>query len=372
MRVVVVGAGVVGLLTAMECARAGATVTVADRDDVPSPHATSYDRQRVVRSLHAGDAALTGAAAAATAAWLDVERRLDTRCYRRVGALTAVADVAVELGLLVGAGVAATAVPGGELAVRYPQVRFPPGAGGVLETAAGVVLADRALAAVARWLRGRPAVRLLPRCRITEVDDAAVRSADGTVLPADRVVVAAGPWSRELVPDAVAAGVTLFRQSVLSYAPPPSAPPWAGIPTILGLGARRDAWLMPPVGGAPARLSSAGACRAVDAMADRAAPAAWRDQLVEQFRGLLTGFDPGAVVGATDGYYLAAAGRGGPLLATNAAGTVWSYAACGGMSFKFAPLVARALADRALGRPPRPTGIDAVDQPRQPAVGRTT
>jgi hypothetical protein len=34
------------------------------------------------------------------------------------------------------------------------------------------------------------------------------------------------------------------------------------------------------------------------------------------------------------------------------------------MSFKIAPLVARALADRVMGRMPQPTGLDPVDRPR--------
>jgi glycine/D-amino acid oxidase-like deaminating enzyme len=38
------------------------------------------------------------------------------------------------------------------------------------------------------------------------------------------------------------------------------------------------------------------------------------------------------------------------------------------MSFKFAPVLARALADRAVGRPPHQTGLDSVDRPRQLAA----
>jgi glycine/D-amino acid oxidase-like deaminating enzyme len=80
---------------------------------------------------------------------------------------------------------------------------------------------------------------------------------------------------------------------------------------------------------------------------------------------LLTDFDPAAVIGATDGYYLTEAASGGPLLADLGGGVTWAYAACGGMSFKFAPLIARALADRAVGRPPRSTGLELIDRPRQ-------
>jgi glycine/D-amino acid oxidase-like deaminating enzyme len=198
-----------------------------------------------------------------------------------------------------------------------------------------------------------------------------VRLADGTVLGGDRVVVAAGPWSRELLPAGLSGDLTLYRQTMLSYTPP-AGPAWARTPAILGLGAGHDAWLMPPVAGTPARLSAASACRAVPEMTDRAAPGEWRDHLIRRFGALLADFDPAAVTGAADGYYLADTAGGGPLLAGLGDGTVWAYAACGGMSFKLAPLIARALADRAVGRPPRPAGLDSIDRPRQFAAAAAT
>src|SRR5262249_22149687 len=146
VRVVVVGGGVIGLLTALDCAGAGAQVRLVDQADIPSPLATSNDVLRVVRALHRGDARLTRAAAAAHEAWLEVERGVGARFYHPVGALTAVPAPALpaDLGLLAAAGVPAVAVPAGELPARYPRIRFPAGVAGVLEPAAGAVLAGRA------------------------------------------------------------------------------------------------------------------------------------------------------------------------------------------------------------------------------------
>ena len=86
-----VGGGVVGLLTAVRCARAGARVDLFDRDEIPSRWATSYDRHRVVRALHPGDAALTVAAARALAGWSELGRLLGPDLLYPVGALTAMA-----------------------------------------------------------------------------------------------------------------------------------------------------------------------------------------------------------------------------------------------------------------------------------------
>ncbi|HEY2443345.1 MAG TPA: FAD-binding oxidoreductase [Streptosporangiaceae bacterium] len=376
LRIVVVGSGVIGLLTAVECVRAGTQVDVVDKDDIPSPWATSNDLHRVVRALHRGDAALTLAGARAIEGWLDVQQLLGARFYHQVGVLTVMpaAGVPANLALLAGAGAAARAVSAAELPARYPQIRLPAGGaeGGaegdlqaIFEPPAGAVLAGQALLELARWLGRQPGVRLYPQHRVTAIDeDGAVRFADGTELAGDSVVVAAGPWSGELMPPGLRGDLTLYRQTMLSYAPPARA--WgAGTPAILGLGAGHDAWLMPPVAGTPARLSAASACRVVAEMTGRDTAAEWFGHLTGRFSELLTGFDPAAVTGAADGYYLAGAADGQPLLVGLGDGAVWAYAACGGMSFKFAPLIARTLADRATGRPPRPAGLAAVDRPRQ-------
>jgi sarcosine oxidase len=365
MSVIVLGGGVIGLLTAVECVRAGARVELVDQAAIPSASATSSDLHRVVRALHRGDAPLTLAGARAHEGWLDIQRLLGSRFYHRTGVLTAMepGDVAVNLALAAAAGVSAQAVSAAELRARYPHIRFAAGTEAVLERTAGAVLADHALRALANWLREQPAVRLRPHSRVVAIDEAGVvRLADGDVLAGDRVVVAAGPWSRELLPLSLSGDLTLYRQTMLSYAPSQAA--WAGTPAVLGLGLARDAWLMPPVAGTPARLSAASACRMAARITGRDTPGEWRDHLIGRFTALLAGFDPADVAGAVDGYYLASA-DGGPLLAATGDGVILAYAACGGMSFKFAPLIARSIADRAVGRPPRPTGLDPIDRPRQ-------
>jgi glycine/D-amino acid oxidase-like deaminating enzyme len=368
MRIVVVGGGVIGLLTAMECVRAGARVDLVDQAGIPSPSATSNDLHRVVRALHRGDAALTMAAACAHQGWLDVEHRLGARFYHRVGVLTAMAaqDVGANQAMVTAAGLPAQALTSADLSARYPQLRFQPGQAAVFEPAAGAVLAGQALVGLARLMRAQPAVRLHPNRPVVAIDEAGgVLLADGTTLTGDCVVVAAGPWSRDLLSAALARDLLLQRQTMLSYTPAASGRRWSGMPAVLGLGESGDAWLMPPVAGTPARLSAASACRAVPEMTDRVTPEPWRNHLIDLFATLLADFDPAAVTGATDGYYLTHPASGGPLLAGLGDGRIWCYAACGGMSFKFAPLIAQALADRAVGRTPRRTGLDSIDRPCQ-------
>jgi sarcosine oxidase len=367
MRVVVVGTGVVGLLTAVECVRAGARVDLVEQAGaIPSTSATSYDRHRVVRALHRGSAALTRAAAGLHRDWLAVEQLLGRRFYHGTGVLT-VAVPPADRALLAELGVPTEALSGAELAARYPQIRFDADDSAVLEPAAGTVLADQALLAAAWWLRSRPSVQFHQHARVRRVTECrSVVLAGGDVLGGDAVVVAAGPWSRSLLPDPLAGRLTLKRQTMLSYKPTELHERWFSAPAILGLGgSRRDAWLMPPVAGTPVRLSAASACRTVPELTDRDTPAQWRAHLIERFAGQLTGFRPGAVTGASEGYYLTDEAGQGPLLVQLGDQPVWMYAACGGMSFKFAPVLARTLADRALGRDPGPTGLAAVDVPHR-------
>lgn len=360
MRVAVVGCGVIGLLTAIECVGAGVAVELIDSAGIPAPLATSNDRYRVVRALHRGDEALTLAAARGRRQWADTERMLGASFYRRTGVLTVMpaAEVAGCLAMLGAAGETARAVSADELSARYPQLRPGDGRAAVFEPEAGAVLAGEALLAMAAWLREQPSVTMRPAWPAASVSESGtVRLADGSVLAADGIVVAAGPWSRELLPAATAGDLVLHRQTMLAYAPEPG---WPDMPAVLGLGAGHDAWLMPPVAGWPARLSAASACRTVPAMTGRAAPERWRDHLTRRFSALLACFDPRLVTGAADGYYLSDPAGLGPRLTAIGDAPVWAYAACGGLSFKIAPLVAGALADRLLGRPPRPTGLEPL------------
>src|SRR5262245_21513681 len=230
MRIVVVGAGVIGLLTAVECVRAGAEVDLVDRADIPSIWSTSYDSLRVVRALHRGDAALTRAAAHLPDAWADLERRLGTEFYHRTGVLTAMPASEVDGHLAWLAESPARGLSAPDLAAGYPWLRFEPGDGAVFEPAAGTVYANRALHAAAIGLRRSPWARLHPHRRVVRIDGHRVGFDDGTTLSGDGVVVAAGPWSRDLLPASVAGTLTLKRQTTLSY-----QALWPGAPAVLGL-----------------------------------------------------------------------------------------------------------------------------------------
>jgi hypothetical protein len=241
-------------------------------------------------------------------------------------------------------------------------VEFPIGEGAVFESQSGVLLADRILTACAEWLSRQPKADLRPGKRVTAVDadHALVRLADGGTLSGDAILVAPGPWARDLLP-ALAGDLQLYRQAVLLCdVPALDASAWAATPPILSIGVDGCAWLVPPVADTPLKLSTASACRAVDRVAGTVADAHWRQHLIDVFSEVIPGFHADWVSGAQDCYYMARASTDGAMTAMLGERVV-AFAACGGSSFKFAPVIARALTASLTEAPAAPCGLHAVD-----------
>ncbi|MEU8434344.1 FAD-binding oxidoreductase [Streptomyces sp. NPDC029216] len=367
MRVTVVGGGVIALLTAVECVLGGHKVTIVDQGPIPFSRATSYDQHRIMRTLHPADPPATAAALRAHRRWLELEELFSTRFYEQVGALTVLPPEAAAAGalLIAGAGGNARELTAAGLADRYPHLYADGALGAVLEDEAGVLLADRVLNACVAWLKWQPGIELIEHRAATEVDGDGgnVRLADGRVLRGDAVLVAVGPWSRGLLPPGIADRLVLSRQSLLyCRVPRRQAAAWAATPAIPSLGTRRGAWLIPPVAGTALKITSASVCRTVDEITDYGTEDVFRRQLEAEFADLIPGIGPAWVMDAKDAYYMSFADTGGPLLVA-LGGTGYAYAACGGTSFKFAPLIARALSDRLTGTDPSPIGVAALDRP---------
>ncbi|MGM1064111.1 NAD(P)/FAD-dependent oxidoreductase [Saccharothrix sp. Mg75] len=338
--VVVVGAGITGLLTAVRCALAGLRVTVLDRGPVPNPAATSHDEHRAIRALDPADADATRAAAGLHRRWLELEALLGARFYRRVGVVTGwPADAAgAALDVARRGGVPASVVE----PEKYPHVRFPAGSVGLLEPEAGVLLADRVLAAAVRWLRGRPLVTLRAGCAVREVDAdrAAVRLADGTTVRGDALLVAAGPWSGELVD----VPVVLHRQTTVHLAPPDDlAHWWEDAPGAGRVGDDGRAWLLPPGAGTRLKISSATLCREVASTADGGDDAArWGDLLA--LSSVLADHERYTVTAVATCHYAVDAGTGvGRLVRIGP--SAWARAASGGDGFRTAPVAAEQIAE---------------------------
>jgi glycine/D-amino acid oxidase-like deaminating enzyme len=356
-RVVIVGAGVTGLVTAVRCVLAGHQVTVLDRGAIPHPGSSSFDQHRAIRALDPADLENTRRAAVAHRRWLELETLLcgsqpGTRFYRRVGVVTGWSgdEIAGVVAVAADAGLPVKLVEPDE----FPQVRFPAGSRCVLELDAGVLLADRALWTAARWLAGHSAARLRPWCAVSSVDveTGRVVLADGTVERGDLILIAGGPWSRALVDLAT----VLYRQTMVYLRPPDELVRWWDTAPSAGrIGADGRAWLLPSGGGTLLKVSTDAACRKVFSVDDEEDELRWSELIMEA--DILTDMDRYTVTAVKRCHYAVDAHTGDAHL-VRLGPAVWARAASGGDGFRTAPLVA----DRI---------VDALRPPQSPPTSRS-
>lgn len=216
-RVVVVGAGVVGALTAARLAESGLEVSVVSGDDDTS--ATHY----------------SGGLLRAYAGCPD-QRRLATRSMtdfwtrqrddvHRVGSVTVLGpdvDPTPDLGPLLDAGLRVEVLSGAEITRRWPGVTVAPDAVAVWEPDAGYATAPRVTAAaINRALRhGARVERALVRA-LRPTDDGVELVRDHSVDQADAVVLAAGTGTADLLaglPDSVRFDPGALRTKRIRYA----------------------------------------------------------------------------------------------------------------------------------------------------------
>jgi glycine/D-amino acid oxidase-like deaminating enzyme len=201
---IVVGGGVFGLGTALEAGRRGRRTLVVDRRVVPNPVAASYGPSRKIRSTYL-DEHYTRLALEAMAAWRQVEAETGRELYVAIGNLN-VSDGDADAHLEV---LDANARRGGakvrwleaaDLRREFPQFRR--GRRALLEEEAGFLRATDCVAAL-RQLAERRGVRFVTEQEaVVEPTSGglAVRAGAAT-FRAPQVVVAAGGWSRRLLPD---------------------------------------------------------------------------------------------------------------------------------------------------------------------------
>lgn len=204
-----------GLATARALSRAGHDVVVYEQFEPGHARGSSHGRSRIFRLaysepewVHLAQEALVG--------WLQLEAEAGERLLELNGLIEIVTDLGESSAAALDAcGVVWQRLDRDEVGRRFP-LRLPPGAFGVLQPEAGIVRADRALAAFARGVDVRYGTR------VTALAD----------LDAACVVVTAGAWVNNLIQPPIPVRVT--RETVCYFRPADSRP----IPAFVSFGER--------------------------------------------------------------------------------------------------------------------------------------
>jgi len=233
----VVGAGAIGASAALELRRRGFAVDLLDPGPLPHPLASSTDISKAVRMDYGSDAFYAELAALALTGWRAWNREFDRPLFHETGILLLSKDGLDRGGFeadchrtLTRRGVPLERLDRAALARRFPAWAAAPCADGYFNPRAGWVesgevvrqLLERARAA---GVRVRERVRCTRLCasgsRVTGVE-----CADGERVRADTVVVAAGAWTRTILPD-LAPFLRAVGQAVVHFRPR-DARPFAG------------------------------------------------------------------------------------------------------------------------------------------------
>lgn len=324
--VLVVGAGINGLMTADALRRAGARVTLCDRGAIPEPSAASHGMHRLIHPFGADE----DKAFDALQLWRQALAALGCDGFVASGVLTTRQHT--EATGAISPEAAETYFPGASRA--GPSVFAPE---------YGILLAEEILYALVGALH-RAGVAMRPKCPVVSVDPEVGKA----VFTAkhyehyDHIVIAAGHATSAIEGTQGIAGPFRPCRSYVLYLAPNDLPdgfvPTTAWADLLGA----DLWGMPPVGGRPAKFGFGGASHPDTGKPEKG------DLVHERFVQAYTQIDPR--------YDCLRTGRVASNVFAKISGTSRAttlgrctvVTSCNGAGFKFAPLAAQEAAGQVL------------------------
>lgn len=254
MKVVIVGAGIMGLATAWSLVKRGHRVELLEQGAFPNPLGSSVDDHRVLRRAYGAERGYQAMTTEAYAAWSRLWADLGRSFYVETGVLYLAkrsdAWLAASLESLTEAGVACERLEPDEAVRRFPAIRPDAIEQAAFVPSTGPLEAGEILVWLGRWLaeKGAP-VRTQAKVTAVEPERGSVVLADGARVAGDRLVLATGPWSPSLVPS-LADGIAPSRQLAVYLAPPPDLLPlWQSMPVLADLSPEASFYSVPPQAG---------------------------------------------------------------------------------------------------------------------------
>lgn len=353
-KVLIVGGGIYGLLTAWWLARRGVSVEVFDKGPLPNPGATSHDEHRITRHAYGK---LTGYARMmphAFKAWDELWSDLGTSHYYETGS---VYFLRVDDGWygpttasLDEMGIGYRDVALADVPERFPMIETEGLLRAVETDGTGLLFPIRILTdLVVRLIR--LGVVLHANCPVTEVDVEAGRIvAGGKSHAGDRVVIATGPWIDRLVP--ALKGVAVPSRQAVAYLAPPLrlAEAWSRSPILVVRDVGAGLYILPPRNGARLKVGDHRFSRIGDADEDRGATDADLGAIWPGFGRAFAGAADYRLLEGKACFYTVTEDEAFVVRPMGARGVVVS--ACSGHGFKLSALITKGLAAALLGEKP--------------------
>jgi glycine/D-amino acid oxidase-like deaminating enzyme len=345
MKISIIGAGIMGLSAAWALERLGHQVTIFEQGPIPNPLASSHDSHRLIRFPYGDRAGYTRMVGDAYAIWDRLWADLGETLYHKTGTLALAAGSTRwfhdSIEAMARAGHEVERLDAAALARRFPVLHTDGVGEGFYLPSGGVLLAERIVQALARLLAGR-GVELRAQTRVREVDPDRgwVTLAEGAVIGADAVIIAAGPWVQRLVPG-LRHRVTPSRQLVV-YVDPPASAGWGGMPMLLDIDAESGFYAVPPVGGTGLKFGDHRFSLTGDPDRDRDAYEGEAARVLADCGRRLRDWDGYRIARLKTCFYTVEPSEKFIVEPLGIAG--WVMSPCSGHGFKFGPLLGSAVA----------------------------
>ena len=228
--VAVVGAGVFGVWTAYQLRLQGASVVLLDAYGPGNSRASSGGESRVIRLGYGPDEIYSRSAQRSLELWQSLFEHQEhwLNLFQRTGVLWLARErdpyCEAILNILSKFGARYERLDHNELVYRFPQLEHGPKAWAILEPDAGVLMARRAVQAVATQARSNGVVYCEeavepPQSKKNKLSS--IQTTSGTEFLADRFVFACGPWLPKLFPDLLGDLIHVTKQEVFFIGVPP-------------------------------------------------------------------------------------------------------------------------------------------------------
>ena len=220
--VIVVGGGIVGVMTALTLQRRGESVTLIDRWEPGHSRASSTDYNRVIRAISGRDEFYTQWARESRLRWLELQAESGQNLMYECGALILATGGHCDWENATAETFDRVGVPyykfgRQDIESRFPQFRVPDIEYALFEPEAGMLMAHRCVLTGLELFRR--AGGIVQRGRVT-TDGSERPMLGGKPLEADLIVVSTGPWMADMFPRTIKPISTVVGVNVLYTSTP--------------------------------------------------------------------------------------------------------------------------------------------------------